>query len=1038
VDGSTNANSADRIISNYQYDVPAGLLKAVTNPDDQTVHYDYVPGSASWRLGTVTRANGSVYTNTYSDDSLQVRMSAAASAGSPALDMFIQYDGRKKSRRMSQASQTGVGNIQDIDYDDMGRIKRRSRPYLDGTTAPWVTYEYDGAGRLKSVTKPDASKAQYFYNESTSPDSVLKGEAAETLRSRDPWGRSRWITYDEQHNIRAVVEPNPTGNGDVFAPGSSVTRYYFDPFSRLKTVTQGKQSRLFFYDSLSRMVAQSLPERSNTLDLDGHYVGKGVVSNVFEYNDKSSLVSATDARGVKTIYSYGNDPLDRLQMVRYDITGIGSSSAEVLPAADIKYRYQTSGDVRRLRATITPGLVKEEFDYDLPGCGCVTASTLTFDAYHKSAFEIKYEFDALGRVKTLDYPTRSSSVSKSLAPSLGFSYTDKGFLDKVKLDGTVLADQTHYDSDGNLTGVRINTTAGFLEEAYEFDPVSGMMSGHKLTKTPFLSDGTLSTIHEQLVQLRYERRREGEPGVTGQITGVSDLLDSSKSEAFQYDALGRLESESFGAMGLLAHSGRVHGSLVKQEYRYDRYGNRTSVKAFSFGPPVSLGSEAPPERLELGQEERDGSGELVFDEKTNHITSPGFAYDEAGNLTLINRGDGFWQKYIYDAAGRMVRVTNLDGSLIEAYLYGSDNRRLGMSHDLSDWTYWIWDAHNRLSEFKHTHNSSPSVALEWSKDYFFVGQRLLLTQEPASIGVTRKFHHPGRLGTMAISSETGTSLQTFKQSTLPFGTDRTAPQSWQDSRRFTSYDRAAVSGLDYAGNRQYDARFGRFAQVDPLGMGAAAATNPQSLNMYTYVRNDPSNVVDPVGLKDSDIPDGGCFTDPEGVPFCVSDVVTVTAPLPSLSGGVGLLPGKGPRGPSGTASSGSRGRGTGTGIGEGREGRPRSKTGSKDPLEEAVDKRLGQILRCTQIRSQREAEFQKQVTTFKTDLRALSSNTGWGVTILGLADYDPTKALAATLSLYYLFLYTFAEDTVAMGNLQDNFNTVLGRGRGDQPSCEDR
>jgi hypothetical protein len=37
-------------------------------------------------------------------------------------------------------------------------------------------------------------------------------------------------------------------------------------------------------------------------------------------------------------------------------------------------------------------------------------------------------------------------------------------------------------------------------------------------------------------------------------------------------------------------------------------------------------------------------------------------------------------------------------------------------------------------------------------------------------------------------------------------------------------------------------------QPDPLGLGAADVTNPQSLNRYSYVGNDPVNFVDPLGL----------------------------------------------------------------------------------------------------------------------------------------------------------------------------------------------
>ncbi|MBK7597849.1 MAG: RHS repeat-associated core domain-containing protein [Acidobacteria bacterium] len=79
--------------------------------------------------------------------------------------------------------------------------------------------------------------------------------------------------------------------------------------------------------------------------------------------------------------------------------------------------------------------------------------------------------------------------------------------------------------------------------------------------------------------------------------------------------------------------------------------------------------------------------------------------------------------------------------------------------------------------------------------------------------------------------------------------------SWQHSsktnpsrQRFTSYDRSAATGLDYAVNRHYSSAQGRFTQVDPIGMSAVSLGDPQSLNLYAYCGNDPVNNVDPDGL----------------------------------------------------------------------------------------------------------------------------------------------------------------------------------------------
>lgn len=58
-----------------------------------------------------------------------------------------------------------------------------------------------------------------------------------------------------------------------------------------------------------------------------------------------------------------------------------------------------------------------------------------------------------------------------------------------------------------------------------------------------------------------------------------------------------------------------------------------------------------------------------------------------------------------------------------------------------------------------------------------------------------------------------------------------------------------MTGLDYAVNRTYDSKIGRFAQIDPMGMKATERMAPQTLNLYNYCGNDPINFVDSDGLS---------------------------------------------------------------------------------------------------------------------------------------------------------------------------------------------
>jgi RHS repeat-associated protein len=66
-------------------------------------------------------------------------------------------------------------------------------------------------------------------------------------------------------------------------------------------------------------------------------------------------------------------------------------------------------------------------------------------------------------------------------------------------------------------------------------------------------------------------------------------------------------------------------------------------------------------------------------------------------------------------------------------------------------------------------------------------------------------------------------------------------QLYKNSRKFTGYDRDWTTGLDNAKARMYAGKVGKFMQPDPLGAAAVDPGNPQSLNRYRYVGNDPAN-----------------------------------------------------------------------------------------------------------------------------------------------------------------------------------------------------
>jgi RHS repeat-associated protein len=112
---------------------------------------------------------------------------------------------------------------------------------------------------------------------------------------------------------------------------------------------------------------------------------------------------------------------------------------------------------------------------------------------------------------------------------------------------------------------------------------------------------------------------------------------------------------------------------------------------------------------------------------------------------------------------------------------------------------------------------------------------------------------------------------------LPFGEEIPSPIGGRGSlygasdgvtHKFTRKERdtetggSATEGMDYFGARYFSSTQGRFTSADPLGGGLI---DPQTLNRYAYVRNNPLASTDPTGMYI-------CKDDPkDGSSHCTSD-----------------------------------------------------------------------------------------------------------------------------------------------------------------------
>jgi RHS repeat-associated protein len=73
-------------------------------------------------------------------------------------------------------------------------------------------------------------------------------------------------------------------------------------------------------------------------------------------------------------------------------------------------------------------------------------------------------------------------------------------------------------------------------------------------------------------------------------------------------------------------------------------------------------------------------------------------------------------------------------------------------------------------------------------------------------------------------------------------------QQARSGHKFTGKERDTESGLDNFGARYDASSMGRFMTPDPLYLELHRLIDPQQLNLYTYVRNNPLNMTDATGL----------------------------------------------------------------------------------------------------------------------------------------------------------------------------------------------
>ena len=196
-----------------------------------------------------------------------------------------------------------------------------------------------------------------------------------------------------------------------------------------------------------------------------------------------------------------------------------------------------------------------------------------------------------------------------------------------------------------------------------------------------------------------------------------------------------------------------------------------------------------------------------------------YSYDDENRIVWVSLILGGTATYSYDADGR--RIRKVAGTATEEYVYDSAGHQFGTMQP-----------------------NGTMIRME-----LYAGARHLATYDSATNATY--FIHGDWQGTERLrTNSAGASYETC--SNLPFGDSQQCSGGTDVSpMHFTGKERDTESGNDYFEARYYASTMGRFlspdwsAKEEPVPY--AKLDDPQSLNLYSYVRNNPLIRIDADG-----------------------------------------------------------------------------------------------------------------------------------------------------------------------------------------------
>ena len=320
-------------------------------------------------------------------------------------------------------------------------------------------------------------------------------------------------------------------------------------------------------------------------------------------------------------------------------------------------------------------------------------------------------------------------------------------------------------------------------------------------------------------------------------------------ERYQNDSLNRLVN-GYTDNGYFAGTDSDGNGSLNVAWSIDLFGNNKG-ETFSAGPTGELSNMPLTQPIQL-----------TFNGNNNRADQ--FAYDSAGRVK-----QDYLNRYLYDAEGRVCAAQSLPGGAITLYLYDAEGNRIAKgggsgsfacvtasatASSFSPQKWFILDG----AEQQMTEMDYGSGAWQWAHSDVFAGSKLLATYcatgtAYCNTSTPTTFALSDWLGTKRVEATAAGGIDGNGQDTyasLPYG-DQEFNGTGATEHFYTGKERDTESGNDYFGARYYSSAMGRFmspdwsAKAQPVPY--AKMDDPQTLNLYGYLRNNPLGGVDADG-----------------------------------------------------------------------------------------------------------------------------------------------------------------------------------------------